>query len=118
MTKIRPQLKLVVGVLALLLLSFSYINMSSETEQTGTLESALMAMEGIGEVTIYMHQSEQKSTLFLEATQSTPVGVLVIAEGATQPSIQHKLRQTVASVLQISPHRIQVEPMEGDSIDP
>lgn len=118
MTKIRPQLKLVVGVLALLLVSIGYIGLSSETEQADTLESALMSMEGVGEVKIYIHQSEQKSTLFLEATPSTPVGVLVIAEGATQPSIQHKLRQTVASVLQISPHRIQVEPMEGDSIDP
>ncbi|MFC4356168.1 hypothetical protein ACFO0S_13990 [Chryseomicrobium palamuruense] len=76
-------------------------------------------MEGAGEITIYIHQADTQARLFDFPSESSKLtGVLVIAEGADQPSIKLKLRQTVASVLQIAEHRVIVEPMKGVENEP
>lgn len=90
-----------------------------QSEPEVSLTSTLQSMKGVGRVQIYIHQSEEQQGLFdLQTQGQTPTGVLVIAEGADQLSIKYKLRQTVASVLQIAEHRVIVEPMRGDSNEP
>lgn len=117
---LQPKQKLALLLGALLILAIGFIT-TDQPDKTAEqpLATALMQMEGVGRVELYIHYPEKSASFFDVADNSSaPVGVLVIAEGANQPSTRHKLRQTVASVLQISQHRIQVEPMEGDFIDP
>lgn len=115
--KSRVPIVTVIGVVLLLLVLTSFP--SSEKPSISSREEALSNMEGAGENTIYIHHADAQTSLFdFSSQRTTATGVLVIAEGADQPSIKLKLRQTVASVLQIAEHRVIVEPMKGVENEP
>lgn len=115
----KTNLRIAVVALAVVVFMTTYFLNSKPSESVMTLKTALSVMEGVGEIEIYIHYPEQQERLFnLQQMNDSPIGVLVIAEGADHPFIKNKLRQTVASVLQIAEHRVIVEPMEGDSIEP
>lgn len=91
------------------------------------LELALMEIEGVGEVTLYFHydNDEEKNPLTDYFSLSTPQaekrtdnlqGILVIAEGAADPSIQHKLMKILSAVIQLPEHRIVIVEMKKRGI--
>ncbi|QFF99410.1 hypothetical protein PB01_11565 [Psychrobacillus glaciei] len=93
-------------------------------QTTGDLSSVLEKIRGVGRVAIYFHYSDgpeektESDVSFFQWTSDSKrnkeelIGILVVAEGASDKHIQNKLLTTISSVLQISPHRIVIEEME------
>ncbi|MBD7943911.1 MULTISPECIES: hypothetical protein [Psychrobacillus] len=75
-------------------------------------------------MSIYFHYAERSenkkesdSSFFQWTSESKMekeelIGILVVAEGASDNRIKNNLIKTLSSVLQISPHRIVIEEME------
>ena len=84
----------------------------------------LEKVSGVGKVEIYFHYGKSSGDVqendlsFFQWTSDSRkdkeelVGILVVAEGASDKRIQNNLIRTLSSVLQISPHRIVIEEME------
>lgn len=92
-----------------------------ENREESQLEQALMKIEGIGEVSIYLHydQKEEPSPLSgyfsgsgSSVKQNPLQGVLVVAEGADNPKTKNELTRILSTVLQLPEHRIVVEEMK------
>lgn len=86
------------------------------------LEKTLTNVEGVGDVQVYIHQNANEEAkplsdyFSLTETKGTQKGndiegVLVVAEGGGDPSVQNKLTKMLATVLQLSEHRIVVVEM-------
>ncbi|PZX07262.1 stage III sporulation protein AG [Psychrobacillus insolitus] len=94
------------------------------TQSPGELSEVLEKISGVGRVAVYFHyqngteETAESEVSFFQWTSDSKrdkeavIGILVVAEGASDKRIQHKLVTTLSSVLQISPHRIVVEEME------
>ena len=89
------------------------------------LEEALMDIEGVGEVKLYLHSNniEDKSPLSdyfslsttREDSKKNPIeGVLVVAEGADNPGIKIELKRILSTVLQLPEHRIVIMKKRGN----
>ena len=84
----------------------------------------LEKVSGVGKVEIYFHYAgnsenvQENDLSFFQWTSDSRgdkeelVGILVVAEGASDKRIQNNLIRTLSSVLHISPHRIVIEEME------
>lgn len=95
-----------------------------ELQTPDDLASVLERIRGVGRVAVYYHYSNgseeatESDVSFFQWTSDSKrdkeelIGVLVVAEGASDKRIQNKLVITLSSVLQISPHRIVIEEME------
>lgn len=94
------------------------------SQTTEDLSYILEKISGVGRVEVYFHyeESTEKATesdvSFFQWTSESRkdkeklVGILVVAEGASDKRIQNNLINTLSSVLQISPHRIVIQEME------
>ncbi|SOC27157.1 stage III sporulation protein AG [Ureibacillus xyleni] len=88
----------------------------------GKLEQTLSQIQGVGQVKVYFHYDENttktsgdSSLLDFGSTSNKPnvSGLLVVSEGASDPSIQKKLLETISRVMQMPTHRIMIVPMES-----
>lgn len=88
--------------------------------EAAALESALKKIDGVGEVSIYLHPpkgTEEKSPLtdyFTKSADSNTneaTGVLVVAEGAGKPGLKSELTRILSAVLQVPEHRIVIVEM-------
>lgn len=87
----------------------------------GKLEQTLSQIQGVGQVKVYFHYDEnttktsRDSLLDFSSTSKKPSvsGLLVVSEGASDPSIQQKLLETISRVMQMPTHRIMIVPMES-----
>lgn len=87
-----------------------------ENREVAALETALMKMEGIGEVFIYFHYEhvDTSSSLadILSVSGSSPKkasslqGILVVAEGVDNSKKKNELTRILSAVLQLPEHRI------------
>ena len=110
----------IIALLVMALIGFMLLKQDSSPSQQQSIEEQLAAtlakIEGVGQVSVYLHTDASKeSSLFSFSTAddtSTYTGVLIVSEGAGSPSVKRRLVQTVSSVLQLSPHRIVILPME------
>jgi stage III sporulation protein AG len=95
------------------------------SKEYADLEEALMSIEGVGEVKLYLHSNnnEEKSPLSdyfsLSTTQedikkNSIEGVLVVAEGADNPGIKIELKKVLSTVLQLPEHRIVIMKKRGN----
>jgi stage III sporulation protein AG len=98
-----------------------------EKEESGelvALQEALMKIEGIGKVTLYLHYENEVpanplSGYFSSSTASTKrgsglQGILVVAEGAEDFKIQNKLKKILSTVLQLPEYRIVIDEMKKE----
>ena len=104
-------------------------NKEEDSRENAALEQTLMQIEGVGEVELYFHynkgeEADPLSDYFsLSQTKSDQrenniEGILVVAEGGGDPSLQNKLTKMLATVLQLPEHRIViVEMKKGRNID-
>ncbi|PIC62767.1 hypothetical protein CSV79_15385 [Sporosarcina sp. P13] len=120
-------------VIGLLMLVFGIIWITSmglggekqskeEKRMLSSLEETLEQMEGLGKVTVYFHYDEKESenslagyfSISSNATkESSPLkGLLVVAEGAEDPTVRNGLSQLLANVLQLPEHRIVIVEMK------
>lgn len=96
---------------------------SSEKEgytDVAALESALRMIDGVGEVSVYLHppkEAKEQSPLSDYFTKSADLdtqevtGLLVVAEGAGEPGLKSELTRILSSVLQLPAHRIVIVEM-------
>lgn len=112
------------GYLAITFSDSNEEKVTSTTEE-GRLEQALGKIQGVGQVKVYFHYDDQEqknsssSDSFLNGYftsnehQQNLSGLLIIAEGASDPVIQKQLLDTISRVMQMPTHRIMIVPMEN-----
>lgn len=99
--------------------------MQAGSDEEARLESALEAIQGVGEVKVYFHyegqaQGEKDSVLFSQyfsqqtETPQSISGLLVVAEGADDVFIRGELEATISRILQLPSHRIVIVPMKDE----
>ena len=93
----------------------------SASQQDGMeaqLESVLSAMEGVGKVKVMIATEKKGSALFSEESSSEKVlGVVIVAEGAGNPSVDARILNAVKALFSIDAHKISIVKMrsqEGD----
>lgn len=89
-------------------------------KEVAALESALEKIEGVGEVSIYLHPSKGANeqspltdyfTKSADSIKNEATGVLVVAEGAGKPGLKSELTRMLSAVLQVPEHRIVIVEM-------
>ena len=114
----------IVALIVLALVGFLLFRQDTSPSVNETVEAKLAAalskIEGVGQVSVYVHTEESReSSLFsLSKVENTDAytGVLIVSEGAKSPSIKRQLKETVSTILQLPAHRIVILPMmeEGE----
>ena len=121
-----------IPIAILLFIAYISVSISSSDEEKNTstseesrLEQALSQVQGVGQVKVYFHYDVQEpnnsssSDNFLNGyftsseNQQYVSGLLIVAEGASDPGIQKQLLQTISRVMQMPTHRIMIVPMEN-----
>ena len=97
---------------------------SKESEETadGQLETqlkkVLSAMEGVGEVEVMVTTEDDTERLFGTTSSGQKVcGVVVVAEGAGNPSVDARISEAVKALFSVDSHKISIVKMrsqEGD----
>lgn len=105
-------------------ISLTFNDPNSEQSDTSTLEGkieqTLKQIQGVGQVKVYLHYDDHVpdgASLLDEyfssgKTQKTVSGMLIVSEGASNPSIKSQLLETISRVMQLPTHRIMIVPME------
>ncbi|PYF03021.1 hypothetical protein [Ureibacillus chungkukjangi] len=95
----------------------------SSTEEA-RLEQALSQIQGVGLVKVYFHYDNQppkgndtdnllNGYLSSSETEKYVTGLLVVSEGASNPTIKRQLLETISRVMEMPTHRIMIVPMEN-----
>ena len=94
---------------------------AASTQEEGMeaqLESVLSAMEGVGKVKVMISVESKESTMFSQQNTIQKVcGVVVVAEGAGNPSVDTRILNAVKALFSIDAHKISIVKMrsqEGD----
>ena len=94
---------------------------AASTQEEGMeaqLESVLSAMEGVGKVKVMISVESKESTMFSQQNTIQRVcGVVVVAEGAGNPSVDTRILNAVKALFSIDAHKISIVKMrsqEGD----
>ncbi|MGG2055478.1 hypothetical protein ABFY48_13870 [Lysinibacillus pakistanensis] len=99
-------------------------NQVTPTSNEEKLEQTLKAMQGVGEVKVYLYYGEMTdekdenklfSQYFRGTEQSTKevTGLLIVSEGAKDIFVKNEIRAVVSQVMQLPIHRIIIVPMEN-----
>ena len=92
----------------------------ADKDSDETIQAVLQFVEGVGEVKAYLHYDNERESgglfrdYFETEGQKKITGVLIVAEGAGNAQIKKLIKDAVADVLQIAPHRIVVVPMKKE----
>jgi len=86
----------------------------------GKLEQTLMQIRGVGQVKVYLHYDDippDANNLLNDyfstgKSEKAVSGMLIVSEGASDPSIKSQLLETISRVMQLPTHRIMIVPME------
>ncbi|MEK4229903.1 hypothetical protein [Solibacillus sp. FSL H8-0538] len=120
----RPLL-LILAVM-IVVIAYSMWTSTSSDSQAGSVTSeqqlaqVLQEIHQVGQVTVYFHYGElvgeeqfMLSNYFRSAGGEAGItGVLIVAEGASNPAIKQLLKDSVSSVMQLPQHRIVIVPMQ------
>ncbi len=114
---------ILVGLLVLVLLvPTSSLEENTEYETTDTnqddleekLESVLSAMEGVGKVKVMITTESTSSSLFDSDNQGQKVcGVVVVAEGAGNASVEARILEAVKALFSVDAHKISIVKMSS-----
>ncbi|MGG2106148.1 hypothetical protein [Lysinibacillus pakistanensis] len=99
-------------------------NQVTPTSNEEKLEQTLKAMQGVGEVKVYLYYGEMTdekdenklfSQYFRGTEQSTKevTGLLIVSEGAKDIFVKNEIRAVVSQVMQLPIHRIIIVQMEN-----
>ena len=79
------------------------------------LERILKHTEGVGEVRVMMTEAEDtKSFASVKENEGTVEGVVVVAQGATDPAVKKKIQDIVIALFPIEAHKIEIVKMKAD----
>lgn len=114
------------GVLVMVILfptgsSTPKVSESLSVEESGLeeqLKKVLSSMEGVGEVEVMITTRASQSSLFEQADDSPDVcGVVVVAQGAGNASVNARISEAVKALFSVEAHKISIVKMrsqEGD----
>ncbi len=78
------------------------------------LESVLSAMEGVGKVKVMITTEEIGDSLFQDKSREGKVcGVVVVAEGAGNASVNAKISEAVKALFSVEVHKISIVKMKS-----
>lgn len=87
---------------------------SSEEGLEGRLEKVLSSMEGVGEVKVMINTQGDAESLFGSADPEGKVyGIVVVAEGAGNPTINARISDAVKALFSIDVHKISIVKMRS-----
>lgn len=78
------------------------------------LERILKHTEGVGEVRVMITEAEEKSFASNKENEGTVEGVVVVAQGATDPAVKKKIQDIVIALFPIEAHKIEIVKMKAD----
>ena len=83
-------------------------------ELESRLEQVLSAMEGVGEVRVMITTEDDAESVFGNSTQGKKVcGVVVVAEGAGNATINARISEAVKALFSIDVHKISIVKMRS-----
>ena len=103
--------KILLIVLAVGFVLFTWQSESKDQPERSTLQEVLSAVDGVGEVYIYMEQQENNTSFFPSFNETGGKGVLIVCEGANSEATKRMIVDAVSAVLEIPPHQIKVLPL-------
>lgn len=87
---------------------------TSERTLEAQLEHVLSAMEGVGEVEVMITTENQTSSLFGSTSTGQKVcGVVVVAEGAGNASVDARISEAVKALFSVEVHKISIVKMRS-----
>ena len=90
---------------------------ASKGELEEKLEHVLAAMEGVGEVKVMITVKESASDLFSDEKEEGEVlGVVVVAQGAGNATIDSKIMTAVKALFGIEAHKISIVKMRSQEV--
>ena len=99
--------------------SGSLFGNGQEEEQTqkerlqSQLEDILSQVEGVGQAKVLLTFEEEDSSAFYTREDARRVaGVLIVAQGASDSTVERKIQQAVMALFQIEAHKIKVMKMK------
>lgn len=113
---IRPLL--IMGMCIALVVTYFMTDEPAQEARSGEekLAQTLQQIEGVGDVVVYFHTAADRQTTlssYFRYEEETGIGgVLIVAEGATNPKMIQLLQNSVSQILQLPKHRIVIVPME------
>ena len=75
------------------------------------LQNILENVEGVGKVKVMLMTEEQQQGIY-HSGETEVRGVLIAAEGASDPVIEQKIQQAVMALFQIEAHKIKIMKMK------
>ena len=82
------------------------------------LERVLSAMEGVGKVIVMITTEEEQGSLFTDQKKSPKVcGVVVVAEGAGNASVNMRISDAVKALFSVDAHKISIVKMRSQEDD-
>ncbi len=85
----------------------------ASTQEEARLAAVLSAMEGAGKVEVVIRWDETSATM-TQAGSRTPLGAVVVAQGAEDIGVRIKLLRAVTTLLNLQPDAVEVFPMEQE----
>ena len=87
---------------------------SSEETLEAQLERVLSAMEGVGEVEVMITTENEEESVFGTQNKGTKVcGVVVVAQGAGNASVNARISEAVKALFSIDVHKISIVKMRS-----
>ena len=87
---------------------------NTESELENQLETVLSAMEGVGEVEVMIATETSSDTVFGTQNAGQKVcGVVVVAEGAGNASVNARISEAVKALFSIDVHKISIVKMRS-----
>lgn len=98
----------------------SGMNLKTNEEADGEqleerVERILKHTEGVGDVRVMITEAEEAGRFATEKEEEGTVeGVVVVAEGATDPAVKKKIQDIVIALFPIEAHKIEIVKMKAD----
>ena len=101
--------------------SWNGTNSATDTVTQGELEqqlkNVLSAMEGVGEVEVMITTKSAKTDFFSDEYEEGEVlGVVVVAQGAGNPTIDAKISDAIKALFGIDVHKISIVKMRSQEV--
>ena len=94
--------------------SFQENDEAKSGELESQLEQVLSAMEGVGEVKVMITTEDSKESVLGTSKQGTKVlGVVVVAEGAGNATVNKRISDAVKALFSIDVHKISIVKMRS-----
>jgi len=113
---------ILVGILILVVFLPTGTSNKQENWQTETVENdeleerlkkVLSAMEGVGKVEVMITRENSKTSIFGQEESTMVCGVVVVAEGADNASVNARITKAVEALFSVDAHKISIVKMSS-----